>query len=125
MDNAAKKHHKKLKHGRVVNIDFLSTRADRAKSLGYPKAKWIKFCETLLEAGYHLSLYEARHTYSKYVTVRKADKKFKVRFSNHKPIKHKEAQGDCDFFVGVTNFGVTTTSHALAAVHKYFNEVAS
>ena len=114
------KHHKKLNHGRVVNAEFLNTRYERAKALGYSKAKWILFCEALLEAGYKLSLYEARNTYSKYVTVIKDGRRFKVRFSNHKPIKHREIKGDCDFFVGVTNLGTTTTSEALKAVQDFF-----
>lgn len=116
----ADKHHKKLHHGRVVNSDFLNARTQRATAAGWKKAKWVHFCETLLEAGYTLSLYEAQATYSKYVTVKKGKQRFKVRFSNHKPIKHREIKGDCDFFVGITNLGVTTTSDALKAVQEFF-----
>lgn len=92
-------------------------------ALGFPKQKWVKFCEILLSEGYELSLYEARRTVSKYVTVgRKGAKPFKVRFSNHRPIAQREDAGDCDFFVGVTNRTVTTTTQALAAVRAHFKK---
>ena len=45
-----------------------------------------------------------------------------MRFSNHKPAKEREKNNDCDFFVGVSNFKVTTTEDALDAVYNYFNE---
>lgn len=88
----------------------------------YGKQKWIIFAEELLNKGYKISLYEARRTFSKYLTVEKGEKQFKVRFSNHKPIKEREENNDCDFFVGVTNYKVTTTEDALDAVYKYFKE---
>jgi hypothetical protein len=88
----------------------------------FPKQKWVEFCEALLKEGYWLTLYEARQTYSKYITVRKAGHSpFKVRFSNHKPIKSRELSGDCDFFVGVTNLGIANTQMALSAVRKHFS----
>jgi len=92
------------------------------EGMGYPKAKWIEFSEILLKEGYKLHIYEARRTFSKYITVTKGDKKFKVRFSNHKPIKHRELSGDCDFFVGVTNLGVSNTQMALNAVREVFKD---
>ena len=91
-------------------------------SAKYGKAKWIIFSEKLLEKGYTLYLYEARKTVSKYITVRKDGREFKVRFSNHKPIKERELWGDCDFFVGLTHLGCTTTQDALLAVERYFNK---
>lgn len=113
-------HNKKLDHQRTVSRDFLKARVDRAAASGYGKAQWIIFCETMLDAGYNVYLYEARQTFSKYVSVHKDGKRFKVRFSNHKPIKRREMKGDCDFFVGVTNLNVTTTKDAIAAVEKHF-----
>jgi hypothetical protein len=105
----------------AVTPDFLKVRAERATSKGYTKQKWIAFCETLLADGYHLTIYEARNTFSKYITVKaKGAKPFKVRFSNHRPIAERERAGDCDFFVGVTNLTVTTTDQALAAVRSHF-----
>lgn len=88
----------------------------------YGKAKWIIFSEELLKKGFKVSLYEARRTFSKYLTVEKDGLQYKVRFSNHKPAKEREKNNDCDFFVGVSNFKVTTTEDALDAVYNYFNE---
>lgn len=88
----------------------------------YGKQKWIIFAEELLNKGFKVSLYEARRTFSKYLTVEKDGKYFKVRFSNHKPIKERELNNDCDFFVGVTNYKVTTTEDALKAVYNFFEE---
>jgi len=107
----------------VITTSLLQDRATRNASLGYPKQKWIEFCEALLPLGCILTLYEARQTASKYITVRHPihpDKSFKVRFSNHKPIRKRELQKDCDFFVGVTHLGVTRTIDALYAVDSYF-----
>lgn len=107
-----------------INVDkpFLDDRIRVAAIFENPKAKWISFCEYLLARGYKLSLYEARQTVSKYITVTKnnSPKKFKVRFSNHKPIQYKEDAGDCDFFVGVSNNKVTNTQDAIKAVLNHF-----
>jgi hypothetical protein len=98
----------------------LERRATACIAKGFQKQKWIIFCETLMDLGYKISLYEARQTVSKYVTVIGWDREFKVRFSNHKPIYAREAQGDCDFFVGVTNLGVTRMEDALNATKQFF-----
>ena len=106
-----------------VDIKFLQYRFEVAVNSGYPKkAKWIEFCETLLDEGYTLRLYEARETVSKYITISKSGSPltFKVRFSNHRPIHSREVQKDCDFFVGVTNLTVTNTQQALIAVRNHF-----
>lgn len=110
--------------GRNIKIDqdILNERAQRSIKAGYPKQKWIEFCETLLAEGYVLSLYEAKYTASKYITIKKGKKSFKVRFSNHRPNWQKEQMNDCDFFVGVSNNTVTTTVQALEAVHKYMED---
>lgn len=100
----------------VVTPEFLEARASAAAASGYQKAKWIVFSEAILAMGLSLTLYEAWQTFSKYLTVRDGSRLFKVRFSNHRPIKRREIAGDCDFFVGVTNLGVTTTEDALRAV---------
>lgn len=81
--------------------------------------KWIYFCEAILNQGLSASLYEARKTSSKYITVFFQDQQFKVRFSNHKPIKTRENRKDCDFFVGVNHNSVSTTEDALKAVLKW------
>lgn len=111
------------KSGGKITRAFLAERSERCMKAGYPKQKWIVFCENLIEMGFSLRLYEARQTFSKYVTVIRGHKTFKVRFSNHKPIKDRELAGDCDFFVGITHTGTRTTDEALVAVQNYFNEV--
>ena len=106
----------KVKHKKVTP-ELLKSKISKE----YGKAKWIIFCEILLQEGYTLFLYEATKTFSKYITVCKKGKCFKVRFSNHKPAFEKENSNDSDFYVGVTNFGITTYEDALRAVKKYFN----
>ena len=88
---------------------------------GYSTPRWIEFSMTLLKEGYDVLLVAAKTTVSKYIYVRKGDKQFKVRFSNHKPNWRKEHEQDCDFFVGVTNTGVRTTKDALVAVREFFS----
>ena len=108
---------------RAVNLDFLRHRAEYSAKLGFGKQKWVLFCEKMIEAGLTCSLYEARQTVSKYITVRHPDnfsRSFKVRFSNHKPIKHRETAGDCDFFVGYTHLGIQTTDQAVAKTLEFF-----
>lgn len=114
---------RKATHMRVTQ-EFLDERVRIAEENGWGKAKWIEFCEKMMADGYYLKLYEARKTVSKYITVinpEDSGHKFKVRFSNHRPIKHREVSGDCDFFVGVTNLGVTTTDDAIKATLDYFS----
>lgn len=106
-----------------VTAEYLQSRAIRSIALGYGKPKYIQFCERALASGMRVQLYEARHTASKYVTLRAGGRQFKVRFSNHKPIPSREVGGDCDFFVGVTNLAVTTTDQAFAAAMSYFGQV--
>jgi hypothetical protein len=126
MDNAGgrvmRKRKSAFKKARDIRVtaDFLRERHEWNAARGYPKSKWIEFCETLLAAGFHLTLYEARQTLSKYITVSDGNQSFKVRFSNHRPIKHRELAGDCDFFVGVTHTGYRTTANAVEAVAAFF-----
>lgn len=103
-----------------VTLDLLADRVKRHAEQGYSKAKWIEFCEIMLKAGFKVSLYEARKTFSKYVTVSDGRDEFKVRFSNHKPIKSRELHGDCDFFVGITHTGVRTTGDAIREIERAF-----
>jgi hypothetical protein len=111
-------------NGKATNLPvtpaFLDARAQRALAAGYAKQKWISFCERVMGAGLKVSLYEARATVSKYITVSDGRRQFKVRFSNHRPIKAREADGDCDFFVGVCNSITTTTDQAADAVRQFF-----
>lgn len=114
MPKVRKATHKKITAG------YLQGRAEGCYKKGYPVPKWITFCQTLMSEGYEIVLYEARQTVSKYVTVQRGAKRYKVRFSNHKPIERRELAGDCDFFVGVTHHSVTTTEQALVAVRAFF-----
>lgn len=102
--------------------DFLEKRVQGCIAKGYQKQKWVEFCEAMMERGYTLTLYEARRTVSKYITVHNGDHKFKVRFSNHKPIRDRKANGDCDFFVGKTHLNWSTTAQAIAAVDAFMAE---
>lgn len=103
-----------------VTHGLLEARYERSRVKGYSKQKWIVFCEAMLAMGFHVTLYEARRTFSKYITVSAAGRFYKVRFSNHRPIRAREEANDCDFFVGVCNHTTTTTDDAIAAVKDYF-----
>lgn len=105
-----------------LTIEYLDDRANAALSKGYTVQKWILFCKRMIEKGFEVYLYEARKTFSKYVTIKKGGKSYKVRFSNHKPIKHRELSNDCDFFVGVTHTGVRTTRMAYFSTLDFFGE---
>jgi hypothetical protein len=107
-----------------VTTKFLNDRAGIAIERGFAKQKWVLFCEALISEGFALYLYEARATWSKYITVKKGERAFRVRFSNHKPTARKERLRDCDFYVGITNTGTRTTDDALAAVRAHFSQAA-
>lgn len=103
--------------------DFLNSRTRYLQSNGWAKSQWIVFCEEMLRFGLICELYEARNTVSKYITVRDGNDwsvQFKVRFSDHKPILHREMAGSCDFFVGRTNLKVTTTQMAITTTLDFF-----
>lgn len=80
---------------------------------GYSIPKWIQFCETMLSHGWSVSLHRAKTTVSKYVYIRKGKKNLKIRFSNHRANRYKEQIDDCDYYVGVGNFGVITTEKVI------------
>lgn len=108
----------KQKVDRLVDEHFLKFRVGDGR---YGVSMWILFCREMLKRGYKVRLKEAKNTVSKYITVYGInDDYFLVRFSNHKPIKSREANEDCDFFVGVTNFKVTNTGQAIEATLKHF-----
>lgn len=104
----------------TVSIDLLKARSELCMKAGYPKQKWVIFCEVMLKQGYTLTLYEAKKTVSKYITVINGNHRFKVRFSNHKPNYISEKFADCDFFVGRTHLNITTTEMAIKAVEDFF-----
>lgn len=101
----------------IVTREYLAARRQASQH----EPKWIYFCEFMLAKGLTVSLYEAKETVSKYVTVSLADRgEFKVRFSNHKPNKYKEVNRFCDFFVGYNNLENTTTQQAIFATLNKF-----
>lgn len=108
---------------RQVTKEFLQHREKYAVFLGYKKQKWVEFCEEFLSRGYNIELYEAQRTVSKYVSVIRGDKRFKVRFSNHKPINARELRGDCDCFVGITNLKTITSTMAIAKTLDFFGDI--
>lgn len=109
--------------GSKINRGVLKHREEFVKKLGYEKQKWVYFCEVMLDNGFELYLYEAKETVSKYITVCNGEKEFKVRFSNHPPIRSREIKGDCDFFVGRTNFKTTNTTEAIMETLRYFGVI--
>lgn len=102
--------------GQRVDKKYIAALEERSASRGYDTPKWVQFCKLMLPYCDRLHVYEAKTTVSKYITVVKGREAIKVRFSNHKPNKFKEATGDSDFFVGLTNWGCTKTEDAVAYV---------
>lgn len=105
-------------YNQYITEDFLKSRENTDK----PVQKWILFCRYFMSKGYKIRLYEARRTVSKYITLIKDGKSCKVRFSNHRPIREREKNKHCDFFVGVTNFQVITAHDVALQVLKFFND---
>lgn len=105
---------------KILTLDYLKGRTVGLVAAGYSKSKWIYFCEEMMRLGFKVELYEARQTKSKYCTVIRDNRRFKVRFSDHKPIHHREMAGDCDFFVGHTHTGIRNTHDAVNAVCNFF-----
>lgn len=104
----------------TITMDELRRREKWSWYLGFPTPRYVDFCRTAIRMGLKVTLYEARSTVSKYVTLTDdRGRSLKVRFSNHKPIHHRELAGDCDIFVGVTNLGVTTTLDAIKKVEAW------
>lgn len=109
---------KKIVDGELTP-DILRSRIGSGK---YGVSAWIRFSEHMMKLGFTVKLYEAPRTFSKYITVIGANDVFyKVRFSDHRPILHRELNGDCDFFVGVTNLTITNWTDAVRATIAYFN----
>ena len=109
----------KLTHQQVSRA-LISHRSAMAERSGYSVPKYLQFCAWVLDQGMVATIYEARETRSKYITIKANGAQYKVRFSNHPPSKRRELRGDCDFFVGRTHTGVRTTEDAKKAVEKFF-----
>ena len=83
----------------------------------YAPAKYLIFIKTMIENGWMVKLYVANKV-SKYVFISKGDEVYKIRFSNHKPLLNKEAEDDCDFYVGISNMQVSTTEQIIKKIIK-------
>jgi hypothetical protein len=105
--------------GAKVTRDQIEAIIATYKQNDYDIPKFVLFIETAIKYGYRVRLYDAQTTVSKYVYVYHKKKSFKVRFSNHKPNYHREKEKDCDFFVGITHLGVTSTKDAWYAMRKH------
>ena len=118
---------KKSVRGVEASLYDLAIRARNVKNKGFNTPKWIDYCNVMLRAGYRVWVYEPPKSRSKYVTVLhpKYGRKFRVRFSNHKPITQLENSDNCDFFVGRNNYSISTTKEAIAATFKELGEVAN
>lgn len=104
----------------TVTKKYIGIAKTNAAFKGFNTPKYIEFCEKFLRQGYKVKLYRAQKTVSKYIYISRGNKTFKVRFSNHRPNKFKEATNDCDFFVGVSNKQVTRTADAIVATEAFF-----
>jgi hypothetical protein len=114
----------KRKGGAEATMGFVEGIEKYYETTDWALPKYIQFIRRALEMHYKVWLYDYPKSPSKYVTVRHGKKlKFLVRFSNHKPIEYLEQKGTCDFFVGVTNQGVTTTEMAWTAMMERFGRM--
>lgn len=85
----------------------------------YEAPKYLHFIKHFLEEGYIVKLYKGgKRGISKYVFIEKGNQLFKIRFSNHKPIKEYEEQEDCDFYVGISHKQVSTTSQIIEKIKQ-------
>lgn len=90
---------------------------------GYGYPKYLLFIRYLFDQRkYRMKLDAAQSTRSKYVTVHYLGMQYKIRWSDHVPNEELEREGACDFYVGRTNLGVTTTRQAYYAMLRYFEE---
>jgi hypothetical protein len=101
-----------IKNGGLT-LEYLERLKPSYIAKNYPVPKWIQFSEELISDNWHVRLHRSKSTVSKYLYISKNNKNFKIRFSNHKPNKMKENNEDCDFYVGIGNRGVITTSEVL------------
>jgi hypothetical protein len=109
------------KGGCIVTREYILYVKSRYLNTEWSLPKYLQLIERAMDVGFEVSLYDYPRSPSKYVTLLRNKKKFTIRFSNHKPLAHLEEKGTCDFFVGVTNLGVTTTKDAWNFAMKHFD----
>lgn len=87
----------------------------------YETPKYLLFMKWAIENKYLVKLY--RCGVSKYIFLIKDNDVIKIRFSNHKPIKWRELEEDCDYYVGISNLQTTTTDQIINKISKFHCEV--
>lgn len=90
----------------------------------YPTPKYLLFMLEMSKCGFEVSLHKSKSTVSKYIYLRKGDKQYKVRFSNHRSNFRHELEADCDFYVGVGNMGVKTTETVIKEIKNLENTLS-
>lgn len=80
----------------------------------YPTPKYLIFIRWMLRHGFKVKVYVAK--VSKYIFVYRRGAIYKIRFSNHKPLLHRELEHDCDFYVGVSNSTTLKTEEIIEAI---------
>ena len=111
---------KNIHKARNVRIELLNTWIETYDPR-YKPPKYYFFMKTMLEHGYQVKLYQAG--VSKYVFIIKNDIVYKIRFSNHRPIKEKELENDCDFYVGISHLQASKTEDIINKI--LFNDQQS
>ena len=107
----------------IVDRYYIKKLYDASKNGKFPVAKWIRFCKEFVDLGFSVSLYKSKISVSKYIYIKKFGRTKKVRFSNHKPNYWKEKNGDCDYFVGISNSQIITTEVVAKKIKKYFKKI--
>lgn len=87
----------------------------------YKPPKYFEFIKTMILNGWTVKLYTAG--VSKYIFVIKGMHIYKIRFSNHKPIREKELENDCDFYVGITHLQASTTEQVIEKILFMYDQI--
>jgi hypothetical protein len=103
-----------------LNKEYLDKIKPNYLKNGYPVPKWIQFSEAMIDLGCQVELHQTQATVSKYIYLTKDNKKLKIRFSNHKANHQMETKQDCDYYVGVGNYGVVTTEQLIVKLKDNF-----
>ncbi|NEZ65552.1 hypothetical protein D0962_22810 [Leptolyngbyaceae cyanobacterium CCMR0082] len=109
-----------------IALEDIQAMARYALSRGHSHSKWAVYCGAMLRLGLSVSVYKALTTKSKYIYVSNGRKEYKVRFSDHRP--NRQRSDDCDFIVGRSHLGSSSTRAAIEATKEYFginNETAN
>jgi len=86
-----------------VTYEYLREVEEKTNNSGFPTQKWVLFCRVCLDRRWTVRIRPAETTRSKYILVISKGKRRKVRFSDHRPNREREENGDCDILVGAKN----------------------